>query len=410
MNRTMTAVLITASAIASVSCGKDSLEELLTDRSFIFSAAVTHDIQSSRHCLTLTMDKASEADESYSISYDIDSDKSLLLSSLDSKVLSPAIEREYRNGSSETFILPELPIGEHVISITISTEWFSLSRQVRFTISNPAFSIHAETDTNDSDRTSVILTLESGEPRELLLDMTLDGTTTICRDRPTEFIRGSLIREYLPLIYPGEHTIDITVHDDVLFESISLKFNEPARDNVINAAIIPDYQQGRIFMMVDSNTYGVVMKVHARYTVTGVCRWWESGAIIYNDPPSEDQYHKSDYMSISSDSYVMIDGNTEEMLTRRDALVSELESHHKASAIWQKEWDFSGDGGWFYHVVGYTSEHYMLCKESLELRIETDLPKGMSILVSSQIDGLVIDGKSLSKGKTIRIESTQSNK
>ena len=172
----MTAVLITASAIASVSCGKDSLEELLTDRSFIFSAAVTHDIQSSRHCLTLTMDKASEADESYSISYDIDSDKSLLLSSLDNKVLSPAIEREYRSGSSETFILPELPIGEHVISITISTEWFSLSRQVRFTISNPAFSIHAETDTNDSDRTSVILTLESGEPRELLLDMTLDGT------------------------------------------------------------------------------------------------------------------------------------------------------------------------------------------------------------------------------------------
>ena len=374
----------------------------VTDNSFEFAAQVVFDMEQNAHRLTLTKVSGCSQEE-YTIAFSIDGEAQAGLTGKDGRVYDSPFTESFSQVFVRTYTLPQLPLGGHVLRLTVSTGYHRQELEVPFEVTSVPFSIHSEVSTLSAEGTALLLSLTDGDAAAsyqvtVAVDgMAVDGMGPLEAD----FSSTPIMTLFLPLQRPGRHEVSVTVTDGLTTDSSVLPYTEPVRHPWLDIALRHDGQSGWHVAEVGDNPYGIALSLDTSLSITGRSTFCISTYEYYYTDITYSSKVKT--MSDSHSSHDVHDVETVPLIDR-DALAARMTASYETSNRMERFYD-PGVGGedsgreWW-EKTGTERAYYSITREDLSVGISAEHVEGVTLRVTNRIGKMLLNGEQTASGET----------
>ena len=369
----------------------------VTDHSFDFSGVVVYDQDADQHRLTLTCNKPSGADE-YNVAFLLDNESIITLTDVSGRTYQEFLKVSCSETATHTFQLSEVPVGTHLLQLTISTDEFSQSIEIPYEVLRQKYDIHAEVSTVGAKNSTLMMSLADGDTKYIYdVVVSIDDEEIISQE--IDFAQTPIASIDLPdTIRPQEHTLTLTVNDSMTDKEYTLKFTEPVRHPNLDVTLEHDTESGYHVAIIGSNPYGIRIDFSVLLEITGKSSFYHDEEDFWWRTPESKYITEKDERIISeagSDCLVN--------LTDRDGIAKKITSQWETSYIWASHSTPGGgeDSGEDYtYVSGTQPAFYYICSETLNIDISAEALPGVTMKITNNIGKMTLNGESSTSGTT----------
>ena len=369
----------------------------VTDHSFDFSGVVVYDQDADQHRLTLTCNKPSGADE-YNVAFLLDNESTITLTDVSGRTYQEFLKVSCSETATHTFQLSEVPVGTHLLQLTISTDEFSQSLEIPYEVIRQKYDIHAEVSTVGAKNSTLMLSLADGDTKYIYdVVISIDDEELISQE--IDFAQTPIASIDLPdTIRPQEHTLTLTVNDSMTDKEYALKFTEPVRHPTLDITLAHDDKSGYHVAKVGSNPYSIQVDISADLEIKGKAAYYPSD--------DEDAYwwgrpHYKYLTEQDSASLSEYEGDKTVNLLDRDGMAEKITSKWVTSYIWGSHSTPGGgeDSGYdSTFITGTQPAFYQIYSEVLNIDISAEALPGVTLNISNNIGKMTLNGESSTSG------------
>ena len=369
----------------------------VTDHSFEFSGVVVYDQDADQHRLTLTCNKPSGADE-YNVAFLLDNESIITLTDVNGRTYQEFIKVSNKVSSTHTFQISEVPVGTHLLQLTISTDEFSQSLEIPYEVFRQKYDIHAEVSTIGAKNSTLMMSLADGDTKYIYdVTVSIDDETIITQE--IDFVQTPIASIDLPdTIRPHEHTLTLSVNDSMTDKEYTLKFTEPVRHPNLDIKLEHDSKSGYHVAIIGNNPYSVRVDFSVFLELKGKSSFYHEEEDFWWRRPEYKYITETDEHTLSeagSDCLVN--------LTDRDGIAKKITSQWETSYIWASHSTPGGgeDSGEDYsYISGSEPAFYHIYSEVLKINIGAESLPGVTLNITNNIGKMTLNGESNSSGTT----------
>lgn len=369
----------------------------VTDHSFDFSGVVVYDQDADQHRLTLTCNKLSGADE-YNVAFLLDNESIITLTDVSGRTYQEFLKVSCSETTTHTFQLSEVPVGTHLLQLTISTDEFSQSLEIPYEVVRQKYDIHAEVSTVGVKNSTLMMSLADGDTKYIYdVVVSIDDEEFISQE--IDFAQTPIASIDLPdTIRPQEHTLTLTVNDSMTDKEYTLKFTEPVRHANLDVTLEHDTESGYHVAVIGDNPYSIKIDFSIFLELKGQTSFFHEEDDFWRRTPEYKYITEKDERSISeagSDCLVN--------LTDRDGIAKKITSQWETSYIWASHSTPGGgeDSGEDYtYISGTQPAFYYIYSEILNIDISAEALPGVTMQITNNIGKMTLNGESSTSGTT----------
>ena len=369
----------------------------VTDHSFDFSGVVVYDQDADQHRLTLTCNKLSGADE-YNVAFLLDNENIITLTDVSGRTYQEFLKVSCSETATHTFQLSEVPVGTHLLQLTISTDEFSQSLEIPYEVVRQKYDIHAEVSTVGVKNSTLMMSLADGDTKYIYdVVVSIDDEEFISQE--IDFAQTPIASIDLPdTIRPQEHTLTLTVNDSMTDKEYTLKFTEPVRHANLDVTLEHDTESGYHVAVIGDNPYSIKIDFSIFLELKGQTSFFHEEDDFWRRTPEYKYITEKDERSISeagSDCLVN--------LTDRDGIAKKITSQWETSYIWASHSTPGGgeDSGEDYtYISGTQPAFYYIYSEILNIDISAEALPGVTMQITNNIGKMTLNGESSTSGTT----------
>ena len=369
----------------------------VTDHSFEFSGVVVYDQDADQHRLTLTCNKPSGADE-YNVAFLLDNESIITLTDVNGRTYQEFLKVSCSETATHTFQLSEVPVGTHLLQLTISTDEFSQSLEIPYEVVRQKYDIHAEVSTVGAKNSTLMMSLADGDTKYIYdVTVSIDDETIITQE--IDFVQTPIASIDLPdTIRPHEHTLTLSVNDSMTDKEYTLKFTEPVRHPNLDIKLEHDSKSGYHVAIIGNNPYSVRVDFSVFLELKGKSSFYHEEEDFWWRRPEYKYITETDEHTLSeagSDCLVN--------LTDRDGIAKKITSQWETSYIWASHSTPGGgeDSGEDYsYISGSEPAFYQIYSEVLKINIGAESLPGVTLNITNNIGKMTLNGESNSSGTT----------
>ena len=369
----------------------------VTDHSFDFSGVVVYDQDADQHRLTLTCNKPSGADE-YNVAFLLDNESTITLTDVSGRTYQEFLKVSCSETATHTFQLSEVPVGTHLLQLTISTDEFSQSIEIPYEVVRQKYDIHAEVSTVGAKNSTLMMSLADGDTK-YIYDVVVSIDDEEILSQEIDFAQTPIAAIDLPdTIRPQEHTLTLTVNDSMTDKEYALKFTEPVRHPTLDITLAHDDKSGYHVAKVGSNPYSIQVDISADLEIKGKAAYYPSD--------DEDAYwwgrpHYKYLTEQDSASLSEYEGDKTVNLLDRDDMAEKITSKWVTSYIWGSHSTPGGgeDSGYdSTFITGTQPSFYQIYSEVLKINISAEALPGVTMKITNNIGKMTLNGESSTSG------------
>ena len=371
----------------------------VTDHSFDFSGVVVYDQDADQHRLTLTCNKPSGADE-YNVAFLLDNESIITLTDVSGRTYQEFLKVSCSETLTHTFHISEVPVGTHLLQLTISTDEFSQSLEIPYEVTRQKYDIHAEVSTIGAHNSTLMMSLANGDTK-YQYDVVVSIDNELMRAYTVDFSQTPIASIDLPnTIRPQEHTLTLTVNDSMTEKEYTIKFTEPVRHPNLDVTLEHDSESGYHAAIIGDNPYRIRIDFSVLLEITGKSSFYHDEEDFWRRTPESKYITEKDERSIS-------EAGTDCLvnLTDRDGIAKKITSQWETSYIWASHSTPGGgeDSGEDYsYLSGSQPAFYYICSEILKIDISAEALPGVTMKITNNIGKMTLNGESSTSG-TINI-------
>ena len=369
----------------------------VTDHSFDFSGVVVYDQDADQHRLTLTCNKPSGADE-YNVAFLLDNESIITLTDVSGRTYQEFLKVSCSETATHTFQLSEVPVGTHLLQLTISTDEFSQSLEIPYEVVRQKYDIHAEVSTVGAKNSTLMLSLADGDTKYIYdVVISIDDEELISQE--IDFAQTPIASIDLPdTIRPQEHTLTLTVNDSMTDKEYEITFTEPVRHPTLDIMLAHDDKSGYHVAKVGPNPYSIQVDISADLEIKGKVAYYPShdeDAYWYRNP-----YY--DYLTEQGSATLSeSEGDKTINIIDRDGMVEKITSRWVTSYIWGSHSTPGGgeDSGYdSTFITGTQPSFYQIYSEVLKINISAEALPGVTMKITNNIGKMTLNGESSTSG------------
>ena len=369
----------------------------VTDHSFDFSGVVVYDQDADQHRLTLTCNKPSGADE-YNVAFLLDNESTITLTDVSGRTYQEFLKVSCSETATHTFQLSEVPVGTHLLQLTISTDEFSQSLEIPYEVVRQKYDIHAEVSTVGAKNSTLMLSLADGDTKYIYdVVISIDDEELISQE--IDFAQTPIASIDLPdTIRPQEHTLTLTVNDSMTDKEYEITFTEPVRHPTLDIMLAHDDKSGYHVAKVGPNPYSIQVDISADLEIKGKVAYYPShdeDAYWYRNP-----YY--DYLTEQGSATLSeSEGDKTINIIDRDGMVEKITSRWVTSYIWGSHSTPGGgeDSGYdSTFITGTQPSFYQIYSEVLKINISAEALPGVTMKITNNIGKMTLNGESSTSG------------
>ena len=367
------------------------------DHSFEFSGVVVYDQDADQHRLTLTCNKPSGADE-YNVAFLLDNESIITLTDVNGRTYQEFIKVSNKVSSTHTFQISEVPVGTHLLQLTISTDEFSQSLEIPYEVFRQKYDIHAEVSTIGAKNSTLMMSLADGDTKYIYdVTVSIDDETIITQE--IDFVQTPIASIDLPdTIRPHEHTLTLSVNDSMTDKEYTLKFTEPVRHPNLDIKLEHDSKSGYHVAIIGNNPYSVRVDFSVFLELKGESSFYHEEEDFWWRRPEHKYITEKDERTLSENGSDCVVN-----LTDRDGIAKKITSQWETSYIWASHSTPGGgeDSGEDYsYISGSEPAFYHIYSEVLKINIGAESLPGVTLNITNDIGKMTLNGESNSSGTT----------
>ena len=366
----------------------------VTDHSFDFSGVVVYDQDADQHRLTLTCKKLSGADE-YNVAFLLDNESIITLTDVNGRTYQEFLKVSCSETATHTFQISEVPVGTHLLQLTISTDEFSQSLEIPYEVIRQKYDIHAEVSTVGAKNSTLMMSLADGDTKyTYTIAVSLDGEELFSEE--IDFSLTPIASLDLPVtIRPEAHTLKLEVNDGMTNKEYAVSFTEPVRHPILPITLVHDEESGYHVAEIGPNPYSILVSISASLQIQGKSSYYPSD--------NEDAYcwgHPY-YKYLTETKSVNIhdsEGNKTVEIIERDAIAEKITSKWEVSYIWGFSTDEIGD--FKSYITGTQPAFYQINTENFTIDFSAEALPGVALNITNNIGELTLNGQQSTSGTT----------
>ena len=372
----------------------------VTDHSFDFTGEVLYDADSDQHRLTLICRKKSEADQ-YNIAFRVDGENVITLTDMSGTIHQDWLTESFNETDSHTYVLSEAPVGLHKIDITISTDNFCQSMELRYEVTKQKYEIHCEVSTVGAECSTLLMSLSEGDPKYVYAVSVKHGESELTTEK-IDFANTPIHSIDLPeTIRPGVQSLTLFVSDGMTGKQYDIDFEEPIRHPEIPIILSHDDKSGFHIATIGYNPYGIRLEFSVFLDIRGKSSYYHEEERYWWRNPEYSYILEKDERTISENG-----SDCSINLTDRDGIAKSITSQWETSYIWGSTSTPGGgeDSGEDYtYITGSMPAFYQIYYETLSIDISSEPLPGISLKVTNNIGNMTINGEASTSGTSITI-------
>lgn len=371
----------------------------VTDHSFDFSGVVVFDQDADQHRLTLTCNKPSGADE-YNVAFLLDNESIITLTDVNGRTYQEFLKVSCSETATHTFQISEVPVGTHLLQLTISTDEFSQRIEIPYEVVRQKYDIHAEVSTVGAQNSTLMMSLADGDTKYIYdVVVSIDDEEILTQE--IDFAQTPIAAIDLPdTIRPLEHTLTLSVNDSMTDKEYTVIFTEPVRHPTLDITLAHDDKSGYHIAKVGPNPYSILVDISAEIEIKGKASYYPShdeDAYWWRNP-----YY--DYLT-EQDSIETSDSEGDKTLKilNRDGLAEKITSKWITSYIWGSHSTPGGgeDSGYdSTFITGTQPAFYQIYSEVLKINICPEAVPGVTLNIKNDIGKMTLNGVLSTSGTT----------
>lgn len=366
----------------------------VTDHSFDFSGVVVYDQDADQHRLTLTCNKPSGADE-YNVAFLLDNESIITLTDVNGRTYQEFLKVSCSETATHTFQISEVPVGTHLLQLTISTDEFSQSLEIPYEVIRQKYDIHAEVSTVGAKNSTLMMSLADGDTKyTYTIAVSLDGEELFSEE--IDFSLTPIASLDLPVtIRPEAHTLKLEVNDGMTNKEYAVSFTEPVRHPILPITLVHDEESGYHVAEIGPNPYSILVSISASLQIQGKSSYYPSD--------NEDAYFWGHpyYKYLTETKSVNIhdsEGNKTVEIIERDAIAEKITSKWEVSYIWGFSTDERGDFNSY--ITGTQPAFYQINTENFTIDFSAEALPGVALNITNNIGELTLNGQQSTSGTT----------
>ena len=369
----------------------------VTDHSFDFSGVVVYDQDADQHRLTLTCNKPSGADE-YNVAFLLDNESIITLTDVNGRTYQEFLKVSCSETLTHTFLISEVPVGTHLLQLTISTDEFSQSLEIPYEVVRQKYDIHAEVSTVGAECSTLLMSLADGDTKYIYNISVNHGEEEIAT-KEIEFSTTPIHSIELPkTLRPHEHSLTLYVSDGMTAKQYDIDFQEPIRHPEIPITLSHDKTTGYHVATIGYNPYGIRIDFGVFLELTGESSFYHEEEDFWWGRPEHKYITEKDERTLSE-----AGSECSVNLTDRDGIAKKITSQWETSYIWASHSTPGGgeDSGEDYsYISGSQPAFYHICKEVLAIDITGENVPGITLKVTNEIGKMTLNGNESTSGTT----------
>lgn len=369
-------------------------EYSVIDHSFEFSGVVVYDQDADQHRLTLTCSKPSGASE-YNVAFLLDNESIITLTDINGRTYQEFLKVSCAETSTHTFQISEVPVGTHLLQLTISSDEFSQSLEIPYEVTRQKYDIHAEVSTIGALNSTLMMSLADGDTK-YIYDIVISIDDVEILSREIDFAQTPIASINLPdTIRPHEHTLTLSTNDSMTNKEYIVNFTEPVRHPILPITLVHDKESGYHVAEIGPNPYSILVSISASLQIQGKSSYYPSD--------NEDAYcwgHPY-YKYLTETKSVNIhdsEGNKTVEIIERDAIAEKITSKWEVSYIWGFSTDEIGDFNSY--ITGTQPAFYQINTESFSIDFSAEALPGVALNITNNIGELTLNGQQSTSGTT----------
>lgn len=366
----------------------------VTDHSFEFSGVVVYDQDADQHRLTLTCSKPSGASE-YNVAFLLDNESIITLTDINGRTYQEFLKVSCAETSTHTFQISEVPVGTHLLQLTISSDEFNQSIGIPYEVTRQKYDIHAEVSTVGATNSTLMMSLADGDTKyTYTIAVSLDGEELFSEE--IDFSLTPIASLDLPVtIRPEAHTLKLEVNDGMTNKEYAVNFTEPVRHPILPITLVHDEESGYHVAEIGPNPYSILVSISASLQIQGKSSYYPSD--------NEDAYFWGHpyYKYLTETKSVNIhdsEGNKTVEIIERDAIAEKITSKWEVSYIWGFSTDERGDFNSY--IIGTQPAFYQINTENFTIDFSAEALPGVALNITNNIGKLTLNGQQSTSGTT----------
>ena len=390
--RTLTTIFLSVATLTSC-----IHEYKVTDHSFAFSGEIIYDAESDEHRLTLTCTKKSDARE-YNIAFNVDGENITTLTDINGTTHKENISESFEESDTHTYILSEMPVGMHILKLTITTENFSQILELSYEVTKQKYEIHSEVSTVGAECSTLLMSLADGDIKYIYTVSVKHGEeeiATIEIDFATTPIHTIKLPETLR---PGSQSLTLYVSDGMTSKQYDIDFQEPIRHPEIPVTLSHDKNSGYHVAIIGYNPYGIRIDFSIFLKLDGKSSFYHEEEDFWWGRPEYKYITEKDERTITETG-----SDCSVNLTDRDGIAKKITSQWETSYIWAAHSTPGGgedSGESFSYLSGSQPAFYKICNETLRIDITGEEVSGITLKITNEIGKMTLNGEESTSGTT----------
>lgn len=284
-------------------------EITVVDHSFEFVGAITYDESANVHRLTLTR-KSGNEDNRYNIAFTVDGESTVTLEDMNGRSHEGSLKETFNDVSTRTYTLSKQAPGEHTLHLNITTEEYSQTLELKYTIQDFSFRFEGIVSFNELERNHTLhLTLKEGsESDRYKITYSIDDEKDALSHEDI-FTKDTPRKYDLPQIKHGDHTLNLKVSTSKHSQELKLPFNTPLERFHFDCKVIYDEEKDVHSLSLElsegraDKRYKIVYKVDTDSEIKAEDLFTAGSPRLYTLPEKNPGGHKV-HVEISNDEYI----------------------------------------------------------------------------------------------------------
>ena len=390
--RTLTTIFLSVATLTSC-----IHEYKVTDHSFAFSGEIIYDAESDEHRLTLTCTKKSDARE-YNIAFNVDGENITTLTDINGTTHKENISESFEESDTHTYILSEMPVGMHILKLTITTENFSQILELSYEVTKQKYEIHSEVSTVGAECSTLLMSLADGDIKYIYTVSVKHGEEEIATIE-IDFATTPIHTVKLPeTLRPGSQSLTLYVSDGMTSKQYDIDFQEPIRHPEIPVTLSHDKTTGYHVAIIGYNPYGIRIDFSILLELKGKSSFYHEEEDFWWGRPEYKYITEKDERALSETG-----SDCSVNLTDRDGIAKKITSQWETSYIWASHSTPGGgedSGESFSYLSGSQPAFYKICNETLRIDITGEEVPGITLKITNEIGKMTLNGEESTSGTT----------
>ena len=390
--RTLTTIFLSVATLTSC-----IHEYQVTDHSFAFSGEIIYDAESDEHRLTLTCTKKSDARE-YNIAFNVDGENITTLTDINGTTHKENISESFEESDTHTYILSEMPVGMHILKLTITTENFSQILELSYEVTKQKYEIHSEVSTVGAECSTLLMSLADGDIKYIYTVSVKHGEEEIATIE-IDFATTPIHTVKLPeTLRPGSQSLTLYVSDGMTSKQYDIDFQEPIRHPEIPVTLSHDKTTGYHVAIIGYNPYGIRIDFSILLELKGKSSFYHEEEDFWWGRPEYKYITEKDERALSETG-----SDCSVNLTDRDGIAKKITSQWETSYIWASHSTPGGgedSGESFSYLSGSQPAFYKICNETLRIDITGEEVSGITLKITNEIGKMTLNGEESTSGTT----------